>query len=742
MVSRQHQPAPQPKGTGRVDTQASAPVVPATQPGTGSAGAVIDVLLLEADHARALVIVDALAPAGGRTFRITRATSGAEALEEAAGAQPAVVLVGKTGADEDRDAVLAALRPAAPDALILPLTASDMAATPAAFAWLPATLLYVVRRNSREAALRAANEALFEDKERARVTLQSIGDAVLVTDLRGCVIDLNPVAEGLTGWSSVEATGRSLADVFPVMDGTSGASAEDPARRAMAADQVVELEANCVLMRRDGTEVGIEDSAAPVHDRNGQVAGAVIVFRHVDHSRAANRRLAYLAQHDPLTGLANRALLDERLEQTLRWAERHGSQAALLFVDINDFKVINDDYGHQLGDQVLQAVATFLDRSVRDVDTVSRLGGDEFVILLTEINMPSDAHRVADKILAAFDRPLSIDGDQLHVGISVGVAVYPRDGTAAETLLACADRSMYSAKRASGETDSDDPVPASQALRQALERDELVLHYQPQIALASGALAGAEALIRWPHSGGVLQPPADFLYLADNGDLAVMLGHWVLATACRQAVAWQDHGAKGLPVSVNVGAAMFHAPDFVRDVATILETTGATPGNIELELREDVLMADPDAARARLEGLRALGVRVAIDNFGTGAAALEHVLRFTVDTVKLDRTFMPGVDYDERRALILRSLLGLGRSLGSRVVAQGVETIPQLGFLRANGCDAAQGFQLGHPLSASDCSLLLALHAGRVEDIGSEPAPATINPGRQTITRPAGARRI
>lgn len=304
----------------------------------------------------------------------------------------------------------------------------------------------VTERKLTESGLRAVEEALFEEKERAQVTLNSIGDAVLVTDLLGNVTYLNLVAEAMTGWSREDALGRPLAEVFRIIDGATRQTATNPAQHALAEDRTVGLAANCVLIRRDGFESAIEDSAAPIHNRRGEVTGAVIVFRDVSQSRAMAQKMAHLAQHDFLTGLPNRALLTGRLSQAIGLANRHRKQVALLFLDLDDFKYVNDSFGHAIGDQLLQSVAERLTACVRSTDMVCRQGGDEFVILLTEIEHPQDADLVAEALLAAFVAPHHIGGQALHVSASIGISVYPDDGGNVDTVMQNADTAMFHAK--------------------------------------------------------------------------------------------------------------------------------------------------------------------------------------------------------------------------------------------------------------------------------------------------------
>lgn len=437
---------------------------------TASTGDPVTVLMVESDPEAAELLRGALLELAPDDPRIEWVRRLADALERLPAGDIDVVLVAPHLPDDDGLDAFARIRAAAADALILPLsgvTAGTTGVDPAELlaarrhdaSWLADALRYVTRRRTVEAVLQAADETLFEEKERARVTLSSIGDAVLVTDTQGQVTYLNPIAETMTGWTCTEATGRPLSEVFDIIDGISRQPATDPAQRAMQEDRTVGLEANCMLRRRDGSESGIEDSAAPVHDRHGQVTGAVIVFRDISQSRTETRKMAYMARHDILTDLANRALLNERFTQATRLAHRHGKHVALLFVDLDEFKQINDSLGHTVGDWVLKMVAGSLIDCVRTTDTVCRQGGDEFLILLNEIEHPDDAAQVAAKVRAAFAEPLAMDGHLLRVSMSIGISIYPNDGETMQALIKHADSAMYRAK-----TDGHAARPATRTI--------------------------------------------------------------------------------------------------------------------------------------------------------------------------------------------------------------------------------------------------------------------------------------
>jgi len=509
--------------------------------------------------------------------------------------------------------------------------------------WLPRILRSVIER-------KAGEEALFIEKERAQVTLNSIGDAVLSTDIAGNVTYLNLVAEDMTGWSCQEAVGRPLAEVFQIIDGATREVAPNAMAQAVQENQTVGLTANCILVRRDGFESAIEDSAAPIHDRKGQVTGAVIVFHDVSAARAVAQKMAHLAQHDFLTDLPNRVLFSDRVANAIALARRHGKQRAVLFLDLDRFKHINDSLGHGVGDKLLQSVAQRLVACLRGSDTVSRQGGDEFVVLLSEIEHAQDAALSAEKMLLALAAPHTIAEKELHITASIGISIYPDDGQDAETLIRCADAAMYHAKDKGRNNyqffTEDMNVRAVErqflenSLRRALKRREFVLYYQPKIDLESGAVTGVEALIRWRHPELGLIPPAMFVPIAEDCGLIVPIGRWVLHEACRQIQAWIDAGLPSMSVAVNISAVEFQSKDFLEGVRAILKETRLNPRYLELELTESVLMQNAESTAAALIALKALGVRLAIDDFGTGYSSLSYLRQFPIDTLKIDQSFV------------------------------------------------------------------------------------------------------
>jgi diguanylate cyclase (GGDEF)-like protein/PAS domain S-box-containing protein len=550
-------------------------------------------------------------------------------------------------------------------------------------------------------------DALFIEKERAEVTLNCIGDAVVCTDLAGNVTSLNLVADKITGWSRQEAAGRPISEVFRLLDMTSREAIVGPAAMDGAQNEIAPLPPRCILVRRDGSEVAIEDSVAPIHDRNGQAAGTVFAFRDVSAAQAMTLQMTHSAEHDLLTGLPNRRLLHDRVSQSIALAQRDMTQIAVLYLDLDGFKYINDSLGHPIGDQLLQSIAKRLVDCVRSTDTVSRQGGDEFVILLSELQQPEDAAMMANRMLHVVAEAHSIDSRDLHVTTSIGVSVYPEDGQDADALIKNADTAMYQAKE-NGRQKYQFFKPAMYAraverqsveegLRRALERHEFVLHYQPIIDLTTGEVTGTEALLRWAHPTRGLLLPSKFIPIAEDCGLIVPIGKWVLRQACDQARAWTDAGLPAITMAVNVSAMEFADETFLNSLFAVLSATGIEPRSLQLELTESVLMKRAEASAGVLQYLREWGVKVAIDDFGTGYSSLSYLRKFTVDALKIDQSFVRQIATGGRDAAIVTAVISMAQSLDLLVVAEGVETLEELEFLRARECDEAQGYYFGRP---------------------------------------------
>ena len=565
--------------------------------------------------------------------------------------------------------------------------------------------------------LKMIEEVLFVEKESAQVRLNSIGDAVVCADISGNINFLNSVAVKMTGWTFEEAAGRPIAEVLRITEANSGAIASNPIDQAVGQDETVQLPSNCIFIGRDGIETPIEGSVAPIHGREGHAAGAIIVVRDVSAARAMALQMVYLAEHDSLTGLPNRLLLNDRVNQAIVLARRHKKRIALLFLDLDGFKHINDSLGHPIGDKLLQATGKRLVDCVRATDTVSRQGGDEFVVLLSEVAHPEDAAITARRMLQAVAEPQSIDEHDLHVTTSIGLSVFPDDGLDGETLVKNADTAMYQAKENGRQTyqffkpamnvRAVERQSIEESLRRALEQREFSVHYQPKVDLRTGKITGAEALIRWMHPTQGPVSPAQFIPVAEDSGLIRPIGKWVLREACNQARVWADAGLPAATIAVNVSAIEFLQENFLEDVFRILKETGMDPRSLELEVTESVLMKRADSAVSALRELRARGVQVAVDDFGTGYSSLSYLSKFPIDALKIDQSFVRQITTTPDNTTIVSAIISLGRSMKLRVIAEGVETQEELAFLRAHQCHEAQGYYFSKPVLPHQFAKLL-----------------------------------
>jgi diguanylate cyclase (GGDEF)-like protein len=464
-------------------------------------------------------------------------------------------------------------------------------------------------------------------------------------------------------------------------------------------------------------EIAIEDCAAPTHDRQGRVTGAVMAFHDVSTARAMALKMSHLAQHDSLTELPNRMLLNDRLIQAIASARHHHHKLAVLFLDLDGFKHINESLGHNVADDLLRSVAQRLLLRMRTTATVSRQQGNEFVILLPEVADTLEAARSAEKILLALGATHHIGPHDLCITPSIGVATYPDDGTDAEVLLKHADMAMHHA-RDDGRNNYQFFRPDMNVralarrsleadLRRAVERQEFQLHYQPVVDLHTGAILGAEALIRWHHPRRGPVPPAQFVPIAEERGLITTIGRWVLREACRQTREWQDAGLPSMYIAINVSTVELRDKCFIGSVREVIAETGLEPGCVELELTETFLMENSQATATVLEALRDMGVRIALDDFGTGYSSLSYLKRFPIDTLKIDRSFVCNIATDPDDACIASAVIGMGKGLRMRVVAEGVETQEQLAFLQERNCSVGQGYYFSPAVRAAEFATLM-----------------------------------
>lgn len=436
-----------------------------------------------------------------------------------------------------------------------------------------------------------------------------------------------------------------------------------------------------------------------------------VVRARTEGLEAANRQLRHLATHDMLTGLPNRVLLDDRLSQAIAHAQREQQHFTVLIIDLDRFKLVNDSLGHRAGDELLCEVARRLGELVRSIDTVARLGGDEFVIILSPVADRQDAAQIAARIIQALQHPVSIGGLDVYTTPSIGLACYPADGATTETLLTHADAAMYCAKQGGRnklqcfepgmDTATRDRVRLESDLRQALALGQFELHYQPKIDANTGAVHGAEALIRWRHPERGLVPPDEFIGLAEECGLIHSIGDWVLHEACRQCKAWLTEGLVRSRVAVNVAASQFRHGNLLETIQRALDAAGLEPHCLEIELTESAVMTDPEESVAILEHLSRMGVLVSVDDFGTGYSSMSYLRRFPIDKLKIDRGFIRDLVMQSDDATIVKAIISLAHSLRLKVIAEGVETPEQLAFLRSMGCDQYQGFHCSPPLPAA-----------------------------------------
>ncbi len=558
---------------------------------------------------------------------------------------------------------------------------------------------------------------IWEEKERAQVTLHSIGDAVITTDAEGRVVYLNPVAEGLTGWESHEAIGLPLMEVFKIVNEDTGLPAENPVDKCLSKGNIVGLANHTVLIHRHGQRFAIEDSAAPIRSKDGRIVGVILVFHDVSEKRQMVNQLTQLAYYDPLTQLPNRILFLDRLNVALAKAQRNGEVLAVMFLDLDRFKLVNDMMGHVMGDSLLKDVAVRLSKCIRQSDTIARLGGDEFTVIVPRINDPKDAAKIAKKILDAIQMPFSVNGHQFHVSASIGIAVFPQDGQDAESLMKHADMAMYQAKEQdlnsyrffTAELNNKivERLALEHSLRKSLDKMDFILYYQPQVNIATGRIEGVEALIRWNHPEHGIILPEEFIHLAEDSGLIVPISEWVLRTACSQIKTWHDAGFPSIKVSVNICPYQFRRKDLTNLVSQVLEETGLRPDLLEVEITESVTMNDADYTVQVLGDLRNMGVRIALDDFGTGYSSLNYLKCFPINTLKIDQSFIKDVLINSEDAAIVTTIIAMAKNLNLNVIAEGVETSEQLRFLLEKECEKMQGYYFSKPVPPAELEILL-----------------------------------
>jgi diguanylate cyclase (GGDEF)-like protein/PAS domain S-box-containing protein len=560
---------------------------------------------------------------------------------------------------------------------------------------------------------------LQENAQWLSTVLHSIGDGVLTTDAEGLITFLNPVAEKLTGWSCAKAMGRPSQEVFKLILENNRKILDNPITNALKTGKAVTLPPFTLLVRRDGIEIPIEDSVAPISQHKGtvpiqndtgKITGAVVIFRDVTQQRQNAKKLHRHAFYDNLTNLPNRLWFRERLTDAVERFKRQPDYLfAVLLLDLDRFKVINDTMGHPAEDQLLAAVADRLVRASRVMDTVTRLGGDEFAILLECLKTEQEAFKVAERILKELSLPIYIDNQEVFTNASIGIVMGSSHYEDIAELIRNADIAMYRAK-AQGQglyevfdADMRDQIlEASRIerdLRRGLQRNQFVVYYQPVVSLATENAIGVEALVRWQHPQRGLMAAGEFMPIAEDTGLSVMIDWWVAREACQQVKNWQDQYPElsSLRLSINLSGLQIIQPVLVERISHILTMTELDPQDLTLELTETTLIEKPEQATTVLKKLDQLGIRLSLDDFGTGYSSLSYLQRFPVKSLKIDRSFVHKMETDSESLEIVRATVSLGKTLGLAVVAEGIETAPQLDLLKQMGCDYGQGYYFAQP---------------------------------------------
>ena len=549
--------------------------------------------------------------------------------------------------------------------------------------------------------------AFRSSEERYRTIISSLEDAYFETDLAGDLQFFNEALVRLLGYGTRELQGMNNRDYMDATNADKVFAAFNRVYETGDSERGVQWEVTC----KNGDKRYVEASISVIRDDEGNPLGFRGIARDITERRRADERIHYLAHYDALTGLPNRSLFEDRLSQALKRRWRGNDSAALLFLDLDRFKTVNDSLGHHTGDRLLQLVAQRIQDSVREGDTVCRPGGDEFMVLLPDLGQPSGAAQVASKILQAVAHPYNIDKWELSVTPSIGIAVIPQDGDDIDTLTRNADTAMYHAKESGRNNfqffttgmneDADKRLALEHGLRQALERDEFELHYQPIVEAQSGRITGAEALIRWNRPGHGVLPAGVFIGVIEQSGLILSVGEWVLETACRQAKSWD------IPIAVNLSGLQFRQHGLRDTITRVLQRTGLEPSGLELEMTESVLIQDAMQTIDTVNELHELGIRFSVDDFGTGYSSLSYLKRFPIDRVKIDRSFVRDLTSDPDDAVIVDAIVSMARSLRMEVVAEGVETVEQRDYLRQQGCHFMQGYLFSRPVSAAEFERLL-----------------------------------
>lgn len=549
------------------------------------------------------------------------------------------------------------------------------------------------------------------EKEWLKVTLDSIGDAVIATDLDGKISFMNPIAERMTGWLAKEALKRPIEEVMQLRDAHTLEPHWNPIYFAIKEQRVVAMALNCQLVSRTGQLFQVEDSAAPIIDPNGRCLGSIVVFHDVSESMALALKMSHLANHDPLTNLPNRVLLYDRIEQAIKKAEQLHHKLALLLIDLDNFKYVNDSIGHNFGDLLIKQAAERLGSICSAGTTLARLGGDEFVLVLPELWSVEEVSLFAGQVHSQFQQAFVLEDKKYQMAVSIGVSIYPDDAQTIEMFMRHADVAMFKAKsegrnrtRFFSDELEQQIIHRHQLellLRDTLANQQLQVYYQPKLCLATGKLLGAEALARMQNHLGQWISPIEFIPLAEETGLIAELGQQVLYQACEQCLSWQQLGYR-IPISVNIAAAQFADLLLVKQITDLITALRMPASLLELEVTESALMLDVSKTQNILSQLKATGICISIDDFGTGYSSLSYLKKFQVDVLKIDKSFVQDMLTDRGDMEIVKAVISLAQSMNLQLIAEGIETETQKETLLQLGCQMGQGYLFSKPLSAAD----------------------------------------
>lgn len=581
---------------------------------------------------------------------------------------------------------------------------------PVRTAALISTVRSSLRGRLRQYQMRKSQQQLRESEQRFKTLFEHHPDGIFVRDLSGKLISGNKAIEEITGYSIEELKHQAIETLAMPEEAT--LAPQEFAESSGANPKKFRTSS----VRKDGSTVEVELAYLPLII-DGEITGMHGIARDVTQARNYERRIEHLANHDVLTGLPNRLLLTDRLQQAIDHSRRTGTQTGVLFLDLNRFKQVNDSLGHDLGDLLLGKIAGRLKHLVRESDTVARLGGDEFVLVLADLDSIETMAIVAEKVLESVAAPISLAGHELNITTSIGGSVFPKDGHDVATLLKHADLAMYQAKElGSASFRFYDPAMnikilerllTESALRRALEKNEFTIYYQPRVCTTHRSIIGVEALVRWKHPQKGLIAPADFIPLAEEIGMISNLGEWVLRTACAQNRAWQNAGLPSIKMAVNLSAQQLHTSGIEKTVASALATSGLDAQYLELEITETSLMQDIDSSYQTLLDIRNTGVSISIDDFGTGYSSLSHIKRLPLNTLKIDKSFIRDIASDRNDAAIVGATIAMARHMDLKVVAEGVTAPAQVRFLMEHACHEMQGYLFSPPLPAAEMGVML-----------------------------------